>query len=120
MRIGVVISAVLALVVSLALLGSAANGGESRKKATLKLAGGAPLTLRGADFLANEKVRVTLSGKVTRGKQVTASPAGGFVVRFPVAYDRCTATIVRAVGAKGSLAGLKLPPLACPAPGAGL
>lgn len=116
MRIGVVV--ILAL--GLALLASAANGGEARKKATLKLAGGAPLTVRGADFLAGEKVRITLSGKVTRTKQVTAGAAGGFVVRFTVAFDRCTATIVRAVGAKGSLAGLKLPPLACPAPGAGL
>ena len=119
MRIGVVVILALGLALSVALLGSAANGGESRKKATLKLAGGAPLALRGTDFLANEKVRVTLSGKVTRAKQVTAGPAGGFVVRFSVALDRCTATIVRAVGAKGSLAGLKLPPLACPAPGAG-
>ena len=102
------------------LLGSAAVGSASRQKATLKLAGGAPLTLRGANFRAKESVRVTLSGKVTRTKQVTASSAGGFVVRFTVAFDRCTATIVRDVGAKGSLAGLKLPPLACPAPGAGL
>jgi hypothetical protein len=116
MRIGVVV--ILAL--GLALLASAANGGESRQKATLKLAGGAPLTIRGANFLPSERVRVSLSGQRSQTKQVTAGPAGGFVVRFPAAYDRCTATIVRAVGARGSLAGLKLPPLACPAPGAGL
>ena len=110
MRIGVVVILALGLALSVALLGSAANGGESRKKATLKLAGGAPLTLRGADFLANEKVRVTLSGKVTRAKQVTASSGGGFVVRFPATFDRCSTTIARAVGAKGSRAGLKLVP----------
>jgi hypothetical protein len=116
MRIGVVV--ILAL--GLALLAAAANGGESRKKATLKLSGGAPLTLRGANFLPSERVRVSLSGERRQMKQVTAGPGGGFVVRFQVAFDRCSATIVRAVGARGSLAGLKLPPLACPAPGAGL
>ncbi len=119
MRIGVVVILALGLALSVALLGSAANGGESRKKATLRLSGAAPLTLRGANFLANERVRVTLSGERRQMKQVTAGAAGGFVVRFSVAFDRCTATIVRAVGAKGSLAGLKVPPLACPAPGAG-
>ena len=98
-----------------ALLGSAAVGSDSREKATLKLAGGAPLTLRGADFLAKEPIRITLSGKVTRTKQVTASSAGGFVVRFPATFDRCSTTIARAVGAKGSRAGLKLLPVACPA-----
>jgi hypothetical protein len=106
---------VVALALGLALLGSAANGGESRQKATLKLSGGAPLTLRGAHFLANERVRVTVSGKVTRTKQVTASRTGVFVVRFQTAYDRCSTTIALAVGARGSRAGLKLPPLACPA-----
>ena len=61
-------------------------------------------------------MRVSLSGKRSQAKQVTAGPAGGFVVRFPAVYDRCTATIVRAVGARGSLAALKLLPLGCPAP----
>ena len=115
MRTGVFISVVLALALGLTLLGSAAVGSDSRQKATLKLAGGAPLTLRGANFLAKEPVRVTLSGKVTRTKQVTASSGGGFVVRFPATFDRCTTTIARAVGAKGSRAGLKLVPVACPA-----
>jgi hypothetical protein len=116
MRIGVIV--ILAL--GLALLASAANGGESRKKASLTLAGEAPLALRGANFLPGERVRVTLSAERRLTRQVTAGPAGGFVLRIPSAYDRCTATIVLAVGARGSRAGLKLPPLACPAPGAGL
>jgi hypothetical protein len=116
MRIGLVIVLALGLALSVALLGSAAIGGESRKKATLKLSGGAPLTLRGANFLANERVRVTLSGERRRTKQVTATRAGVFVVRFEVAYDRCSAAIALAVGARGSRAGLKLPPLGCPHP----
>jgi hypothetical protein len=115
MRIGVVILAVLALALAVALLGSAAIGGEARKKATLELAGSAPLALRGANFRSSERVRVTLSGEVTRTRQVTASAAGVFVVRFQARYDRCSVAIARAVGAKGSRAALKLIPAACPA-----
>jgi hypothetical protein len=115
MRIGVVILAVLALALTLAFLGSAAVGGESGQKATLKLTGSAPLALRGANFRSRERVRVTLSGKVSRTKHVTASAGGAFVVRFQFTHDRCSAAIVRAVGAQGSRAALKLVPVACPA-----
>jgi hypothetical protein len=112
MRIGaVVVACALGLAM---LLGSAATGGESRSKATLKLADRAPLTLRGADFGPSERVRVTLSGEVTRTKRVTASRAGTFVVRFEAGSDRCSAKIARAVGARGSRAALKLLPLGCP------
>lgn len=110
----VVLSVTLAL--GLALVGSVANGGESRKKATLQLSGGIPLTLRGANFLPGERVRVTISGELRRTKQVTATRAGAFVVRFSAAYDRCSGLLAVAVGARGSRAVLKLPPLACPAP----
>jgi hypothetical protein len=115
MRIGAVILAILAAALAVALLGSAAIGGESRAKATLKLAGSSPLALRGANFRAREPVRVSLSGRVNQTKQVTAGSGGGFVVRFPAAYNRCGAIIARAVGAQGSRAGLKLPQPACPA-----
>jgi hypothetical protein len=115
MRIGLVVTLVLAL--ALAVLGSTAIGGESRKKATLRLSGDAPLTLRGANFLPSERVRVTVTaGEVRRTKQVTATRAGVFVVRFDAAYDRCSGFIARAVGARGTQAALKLPLPACPAP----
>ena len=114
MRLGLL---VVILALGLALFASsAAPGSESRKKATLKLAGGAPLILRGANFLPSERVRVTISSELRRTKWVTASRAGVFVVRFEAAFDRCTSGIVRAVGSRGSQAGLKLPPLGCPAP----
>jgi hypothetical protein len=115
MRIGLVVTLVLAL--ALALLGATAIGGESRKKATLRLSSDAPLTLRGANFLPSERVRVTVSGgELRRSKHVTASRAGVFVARFDAAYDRCSGVLARAVGARGSLAVLKLPAPACPAP----
>ena len=115
MRIGLVVTVVLAL--ALALLGSTAIGSESRKKATLRLFDSAPLTLRGANFLPSERVRVTVTGgELRRTKQVTATRAGVFVVRFDAAYDRCSGFFARAVGARGSEAALKLPQPACPHP----
>jgi len=115
MRIGLVVTLVFGL--ALALLGSTAIGGESKKKATLRLSNSAPLTLRGANFLPSERVRVTVTAStLRRTKQVTASRAGVFVARFDAAYDRCNGFFARAVGARGSEAALKLPLPACPAP----
>ena len=114
MRIGLVVTLVLGL--ALALLGSTAIGGESKKKATLRLSASAPLTLRGANFLPSERVRVTVTSELRRSKQVTASRSGVFVVRFNGVYDRCNGLIAVAVGARGSKAGLKLPQPACPHP----
>ncbi len=113
MRIGLL---VVIIVLGLAVLGSAAIGGESRQKATLKLSSGAPMTLRGAHFRPNERVRVTVTSMLRRTRQVTASPSGTFVVRFAGAHDRCSGLVALAVGARGSRAGLKLPPLGCPHP----
>jgi hypothetical protein len=112
MRIALLTTAVLCL----ALLGSAASGSESRKKATLKLTSGMPLTLRGANFRPHERVRITVSSELRRTKQVTANGSGIFLVRFQDAYDRCTGLLAVAVGASGSRAMLKMPILGCPAP----
>lgn len=110
MRIGLVVIVALSLV----LLGSAAGEGESRGKATLKLSKGIPLTLRGAHFLPNERVRVTVSSKLKRTKLVSANGSGGFVVSFQDAYDRCNGLLALAAGAQGSRAMLKMPQLGCP------
>jgi hypothetical protein len=112
MRIGLVITVAL----SLALSGSAAGGGESASKATLKLMRGMPLTVRGGHFLPNERVRVTVSSELTRTKQVSANASGAFVVSFPIALDRCSGLLATAVGARGSRARLKMPQLGCPIP----
>jgi hypothetical protein len=112
MRIGLVITAALCL----ALLGSTASGSESRKQAKLKLTAGIPLTIRGTNFLPNERVRVTVSGELRRTKQVIANRSGVFLVRFQTAFDRCSDMTALAVGARGSRAMLKMPQLGCPAP----
>jgi hypothetical protein len=110
MRIGLVV--VVAL--SLGLLGSAAGDGESRSKATLKLSKGTPLTLRGAHFVPNERVRVTVSSKLKRTKLVNVNRSGAFVVSFQEAFDRCNGLLALAVGRSGSRATLKMPQLGCP------
>jgi hypothetical protein len=108
---------VIALALSLGLLGTAASGGgeTSSGKATLKLQRTAPLTLRGARFVPAERVVVSVRGNRRQTKRVTANDRGVFVVTFPrVTYDRCDALRALAVGSRGSRAGLKTPPLLCP------
>jgi hypothetical protein len=110
MRVGLAVIVALSLV----LLGSAAGEGESRGKATLKLTRGVPLTLRGAHFLPNERVRVTVSSELKRTKLLSANASGGFVVSFQDAFDRCNGLLALATGARGSRAVLKMPQLGCP------
>jgi hypothetical protein len=105
---------VIALALSLTLLGSSASGAQTRGKATLKLTGGAPLTVRGTQFAPAERVRVAVVGEGLV-RRVTASGQGVFVVRFAnMSYDRCNGLIVLAVGSDGSRAVLKRPELYCP------
>lgn len=108
---------VIALALSLALVGTAASGANetSAGKATLKLQGGTPLTLRGARFVPGERVVVSVRSGQRQTKRVTATNRGGFVVSFPrISYDRCDPLFALAVGSRGSRAGLKMPPRACP------
>ena len=108
---------VIALTLSLALVGTAASGGNatSAGKPTLKLQSGAPLTLRGAGFVGAERVVVSVRGGRRQSKRVTANGRGVFVVSFPrISYDRCDALFALAVGSRGSRAGLKMPPRLCP------
>lgn len=105
---------VVIVALSLGLLGSAAGARESRGKATLKLARGVPLTLRGTHFRPDERVRVTVTSELRRTKHVTANGAGVFVVSFQAALDRCDGLLAVAVGARRSRAMLKMPQLGCP------
>jgi hypothetical protein len=109
---------VIALGLTFALaLGAAASGTNqtSAGRATLKLQGVAPLTLRGAQFVPAERVVVSVRSGQRRSKRLTANSRGGFVVSFPrVSYDRCDPLFALAVGSRGSRAGLKVPPRGCP------
>jgi hypothetical protein len=105
---------VIALALSFALLGSSASGAQNRGKATLKLTRGAPLTVRGTQFVPAERVRVAVVGEGLQ-RRVTASGRGAFLVSFTnISYDRCDGLIVIAVGSDGSRAVLKRPEVFCP------
>jgi hypothetical protein len=105
---------VIAITLSLAFFGSAASGGESGRSPALKLVRGAPLTLRGTQFVSGERVRVSADSGWKATRRVTANDAGVFVVRFPLAYDRCNGLLVTAIGSHGSRTRLKRPELQCP------
>jgi hypothetical protein len=107
---------VIALTLGLA-LGAAASGANQTAagKATLKLQGGAPLTLRGAGFVSAERVVVSVRSGQRQSKRVTANGRGGFVVSFRrISYDRCDPLYALAVGSRGSRAALKMLPRLCP------
>jgi hypothetical protein len=84
-------------------------------KAKLQIVRGATLTLRGIQFHAGEKVKVTVSAPSRLSKRVVAGGQGTFVVRFGISFDRCnTGLQAFAVGSRGSRASVKLPDLMCP------
>jgi hypothetical protein len=104
MRFAVLFAATLLFGVGLA---SAA----SERAARLTMRDSAPLTVRGAGFLAGEQVRVIARTPAVSTRTVRARTDGTFVVSFRGAIvDRCSVTRVTARGSSGSTAGLKLLP----------
>lgn len=108
-----------AAAIALASLAGAADGSTTRA-ATLRLADTQPLTVIGARFLSRESVvvRATVDGERSV-RRVRATPTGRFTAIFAGidVVDRCSSGIlVRAVGARGSEATLKLPQPLCPPP----
>jgi hypothetical protein len=87
--------------------------------AKLKVVDLAPLRVAGTSFRSREAVTVFLTQPQRAKRKAQASRNGGFVVAFPaVSVDRCNSgVLVRAVGAGGSLAVLKLAPRMCPPSG---
>jgi hypothetical protein len=81
----------------------------ARPAPSLALAVGPPVVLRGAHFGAREAVRVDAAG---RRYTIRASRRGTFALSIGV-LPRCGGIRVDAVGARGSVALLKLPRPAC-------
>jgi hypothetical protein len=72
-----------------------------------------PFTVEGRNFRSRERVKVTLYKQQVsvRSRRVTASSRGAFVAVLQEAgVDRCDTIFVRAVGARGSNAVLKMLP----------
>jgi hypothetical protein len=77
-----------------------------------------PMTVRGVDFRAQERVRVTLLNEEgTFVRRVRANDAGRFLARFSVAVGYCDGWQVVAKGSRGSVARLHRDPRGdCPSP----
>lgn len=111
-RFPVVTLAGLVTAALLAALGSASSG-ESSGRPTLSVVDQRPFTVQGRHFRSRERVKVTLykQQESVRTRRVTASSSGVFsTVLQEAAVDRCDMIFVRAVGARGSDAVLKLLP----------
>jgi hypothetical protein len=87
--------------------------------AKLKVIDLAPLRVAGTSFRARESVTVFLTQPERAKRRAQARRNGSFVVAFSsVTVDRCNSgVLVRAVGAGGSVAVLKLAPRLCPPSG---
>jgi hypothetical protein len=99
-------------------LGALLAGGlasAAATKPTLTVLSLQPVAVRGANFASRERVRVTFVGTQTATVRVRATTAGSFRATFSnVSEDRCTGFAVRAVGARGSRAVLRVLPECAP------
>lgn len=107
MKIGAVVSVLLALLAAAALASTTA--------AHVSVATLSPFTVRGTSFHPAERVRVTVSAEGSHTKTVTANASGRFRVKFSaVTIGRCNAYAVRAKGNRGSTAFIRVIPECAP------
>jgi hypothetical protein len=95
----------------------AARGAGSGSQPMLRLVTKHPLVIRGLAFKHRERVSVTTSVNDTqRVARLRAGNTGSFTATFAnVTYDPCSSELfVRAAGARGSTAVLKVPQRECP------
>ena len=84
--------------------------GTARQKPALRLEGHA---LVGVRFHAREQVRLSFIGDTRRAQVVRADAGGSFTTPFPSLASCLRPLMVKAVGARGDTATLKLARLAC-------
>jgi len=84
------------------------------RQPTLSLVSRSPLTVRGAEFRARERVHVVFyAGEQTKVVFVRATPTGTFVASADVPFTRCNGVRIVATGLLGSRAAVRLPQPAC-------
>jgi hypothetical protein len=106
MRPLLAIVAVLVVVVA-----TASSAGTGNRDPALRLTSRQPPIVRGIEFKASERVRVSITAQERVTKVVRASRQGVFVASFPaMLVTRCDQIRVVAVGRRGSHAVLKLLP----------
>jgi hypothetical protein len=104
----ITVAGFLVTAAAVAALGSASSG-----RSSLRVIDQSPFTVQGQHFRSHERVRLTLykQQQSVRTRRVSASSSGAFrAVLQEAAIDRCDAIMVRAVGARGSAALLKILP----------
>lgn len=109
---------VIAILAALAAFGWGLTSGSlaSPRVPSLRLLGSSPITVRGIHFKARERVRVTLFATGALVARVRTSEAGAFTAQFgDNVAGGCSGLSIRAVGAGGDRALLKVEPL-CPPP----
>jgi hypothetical protein len=94
---------------------TAATAAAARPAPVVSIVSRQPLTVAGAHFAPREWVRVTASSDGLRTLRVRADRRGSFRVTFAdaPAVGRCGGLAIRAVGARGAVAGTKLPLSVC-------
>jgi hypothetical protein len=114
------IACVAVLLALLAGSGGADASTTVRTQPTLRLLRTTPLVVTGARFLPRERVTVRINvNEDRRLRRVTATRTGRFTVTFTgvLVHDRCNSPFrIWAIGARGSRAEMKMPPLQCPPP----
>jgi hypothetical protein len=90
----------------------AATGGP-----TLRLLDRDPVVVRGLHFKPAERARVVLTAQGRHVRLVRATALGSFTARFAGigATDPCSGLFVQALGARGTVAVLKIRPMCPPA-----
>jgi hypothetical protein len=83
---------------------AAAAFAASSSRPTLRVVDRTPVVVRGAGFVADERVSVVLSAGARSTRVVRATQAGAFVVRFKASLGRCSRYSLQAFGSAGSRA----------------
>lgn len=107
---------ILAVLLLAAVVPSFAPAGALR--AHVWLADRSPLVVRGSGFAAAERVTVTVTGAGRFVRTVAATKSGAIVARWTAvpAKAGCAALLIRAAGARGTVATAKVAGIECPQP----
>jgi hypothetical protein len=100
-----------ALMAIAAALVAAPGAGPTDREPTLRLSSRQPPIVRGIEFKALERVRVSITAGERATKLIRATRRGVFVTTFPqTLVTRCDLVRIVAVGGRGSHAVLKILP----------
>jgi hypothetical protein len=110
----------LAVIVSGVLLSLAAPAAAVEKPALSTTSSASRIVVRGTSFAANERVTVRVFGRTVATKRTVTTARGSFRVALRRPTPRaCNSFVVRATGASGDSAVLRLGPPECNPPGVG-